>query len=389
MSDAISTTHTGSLPRPDAVLRMLANREAGLEVDAAASEAQLAAAVDQCVDHQIDAASDIVNDGELSKPGYSTYVKDRLSGFGGEGKFPMPVDLAEYPGFAKRIFGDQALAALKTPACIGPIAYRDLRPVEQDIKRLQRALRGRRQGFMTAASPGVISVFLQNKFYSSHEAYLQALAEAMRVEYQAIHAAGLILQLDCPDLAMSAHCDHAGLTNRELRRELALHVEALNYAVAGIPADRMRIHLCWGNYEGPHHRDVELVEIVDLVLAARPSGISFVAANPRHEHEWKIWQEIRIPGDKVLIPGVVDSTTNFIEHPSLVADRLVRFARIVGQDRVIAGTDCGFSTFAGLHVVDPAITWAKLATLSEGARLAAAVLRHGAWQRPVITQPHP
>jgi 5-methyltetrahydropteroyltriglutamate--homocysteine methyltransferase len=360
-------------------------REGGEHGDSAASEALLGRAVDECVDSQLAAGIDLVNDGELSKPGYSTYVKDRLTGFGGEGSFPVPLDLVEFPGYAKRVFSDQALTALKTPACIGRVAYRDLRPLEQDIQRFERALRGRAKGFLTAASPGVISTFLQNKHYATHEAYLADLADAMRVEYRAIHDAGLILQIDCPDLAMSGHVDRGGLTRKQLRRLLSMNVEALNHAVFDIPPSQMRIHLCWGNYEGPHHRDVELVDILDIVLSARPSGISFVAANPRHEHEWKVWQEVQIPEDKVLIPGVIDSTTNFIEHPSLVADRIVRFARIVGSDRVIAGTDCGFSTFAGLHTVDPPITWAKLAALAEGARRANAVLRHTTWQHPVIT----
>lgn len=371
----IRTTHTGSLPRPEAVLTYLAEKQAGQHVDAAAGEALLSTAVGECVDRQIAVGVDVVSDGEFSKPGYSTYVKDRLGGFGGEGAFPMAADLAEYPEYAKRILGLQALTALKTPTCIGPIQYLGTQTVQQDIERFRRALHGRAEGFLTAASPGVISVFLKNKHYPNREAYLEALAQAMRIEYRAIHAAGFMLQIDCPDLAMAAHVEYAGATLKELRRYLSLHVEALNHAVADIPPERMRIHLCWGNYEGPHHRDVELKEIIDIVLSARPSGISFVAANPRHEHEWKVWQEIRIPDDKVLIPGVIDSTTNFIEHPDLIAERLLRFARIVGQDRVIAGTDCGFSTFAGLHLVDPAIVWAKLEALAEGARLASRVLR--------------
>jgi len=375
-TDRIRTTHTGSLPRPEALLTVLADKEAGKPIDKAATEAVLSRAVEECVDRQIAAGVDIVSDGEFSKPSYATYVKDRLSGFAGEGAFPMPADLAEYPEYAKRVFGLQALSALKTPTCIGPVKYLGTQMVAQDVERFQRALRGRTEGFLTAASPGVISVFLKNKYYPSHEAYLEALADAMRFEYRAIHAAGFVLQIDCPDLAMGAHIEYAGATLKELRRNLSLHVEALNHAVADIPPDRMRIHLCWGNYEGPHHRDIDLKDIVDIVLAARPGGISFVAANPRHEHEWKVWEEIHhVPEDKVLIPGVIDSTTNFIEHPELVAERLLRFTRVVGQDRVIASTDCGFSTFAGLHIVDPAIVWAKLEALAEGARIARRTLR--------------
>lgn len=365
-TEHILTTHTGSLPRPEALLRLVADKEAGRPVDAAAGDSLLARSVAECVDKQIATGIDVVSDGEFSKPSYSTYVKDRLTGFGGEGAFPLPADLAEYPDYSRRIFGDQALATLKTPACIGPVAYGSTKAVEQDIERLRLALRGRTEGFLTAASPGVISLFLKNKHYPSREAYVGALADAMRTEYRAIHEAGFMLQIDCPDLAMGAHIEYPAATLKELRRHLAMHVAALNHAVADIPAERMRIHLCWGNYQGPHHRDVPLKDIVDIVLSARPRGVSFVAANPRHEHEWGVWQDIHIPDDKVLIPGVIDTTTNFIEHPDLVAERLLRFARIVGEDRVVAGTDCGFSTFAGLHIVDPAIAWAKLEALVQG-----------------------
>ena len=385
-SERVRTTHTGSLPRPQVVLRMLMEKDGRQHVDEAANEALLAKAVGDCVDRQIAAGIDVVSDGEFSKPGYSTYVKDRLTGFGGEGRFPAPADLAEYPDYAKRIFGDQALSALQTPLCKGPITYRGTRAVEQDIVRFRGALRGRTEGFLTAASPGVIAIFLQNEHYPNRDAYLEALSNAMRTEYQAIHDAGFMLQIDCPDLAMSAHVGYAGLSAKELRKNIAMNVEALNAAVADIPPERMRIHLCWGNYEGPHHRDVELKEIIDIVLSARPSGISFVAANPRHEHEWKIWEGIRLPDDKVLIPGVIDSTTNFIEHPELVAERLLRFIQLVGAERVIGGTDCGFSTFAGLHTVDPSIVWAKLEALAEGARLASRFLRHA--PRPPLVVAH-
>jgi 5-methyltetrahydropteroyltriglutamate--homocysteine methyltransferase len=374
-TDRVMTTHTGSLPRPEAVLRKLTEARARPSFDAMGAEALLTQAVAECVDRQIAAGIDIVSDGELGKPSYSTYVKDRLTGFGGEGAMPMPADLAEYPEYARRVLGDGALRALETPVCLGPVAYLDEGAVERDLARFRGALRGRTAGFLTAASPGVISVFLKNRHYPAREAYLSALADAMRVEYRAIHAAGLVLQIDCPDLAMGAHMEYAGATLKELRRNLALHVEALNHAVSDIPPESMRMHVCWGNYEGPHHRDVALRDIVDIVLSARPSGISFVASNPRHEHEWKIWEEIHVPEDKVLIPGVIDSTTNFIEHPDLVAERILRFTRIVGAQRVIAGTDCGFATFAGMNTVDPAIVWAKLEALAEGARIASRALR--------------
>jgi 5-methyltetrahydropteroyltriglutamate--homocysteine methyltransferase len=385
-TDRILTTHTGSLPRPEAVLRSLAEARRQGVVDPAATEALLTRAVAECVDRQIAAGIDVVNDGELGKPSYSTYVKDRLTGFGGTGAMPMPADLADYPDYARRVLGESALLALETPECVAPVAYRKDGAVERDVARLQGALRGRAAGFLTAASPGVISIFLKNRHYPTREAYLGALADAMRVEYRAIHAAGFLLQLDCPDLAMGAHMEYAGMTLKELRRHLALHVEVLNHAVRDIPPDRMRLHLCWGNYEGPHHRDVPLENILDIVLSARPAGLSFVASNPRHEHEWRVWREIHVPDEKVLIPGVIDSTTNFIEHPDLVADRILRFTRLVGAERVVAGTDCGFATFAGMNTVDPAITWAKLEALAEGARIAASTLTRA--RRPQVAATH-
>lgn len=382
--ERIPTTHTGSLPRPEAVLRRLRDVQPRGSVGDEATEALVTQAVAACVDRQLAAGIDLVNDGELGKPSYATYVKDRLTGFGGRGAMPMPADLADYPEYGKRVLGDAALVALETPACTAPVTYRDTGAVDRDIARLRGALRDRAQGFLTAASPGVIALFLRNHHYAAHEAYLRALGDAMRVEYRAIHAAGLVLQIDCPDLAMGAHMNFAGMTLKELRRNLALHVEVLNHAVSDIPPDRMRLHLCWGNYEGPHHCDIPLKDILDLVLAARPAAISFVASNPRHEHEWQVWEDISVPEDKVLIPGVIDSTTNFIEHPDLVAERLLRFTNIVGAERVIAGTDCGFSTFAGMNTVEPSIVWAKLEALAEGARRASRVLRPSP-RRPLVT----
>jgi 5-methyltetrahydropteroyltriglutamate--homocysteine methyltransferase len=373
MTPSILTTHTGSLPRPEIILGLIAEREAGLPVDQEAFEALAAHAIDECVEKQLAAGIDIVGDGEMTKPGYSTYVKDRLTGFGGAGKMPAPADLADYPGYARRLMADPSIARLKTPACTGPIAYRDLSAVRTDTRRLLHAVRARGQGaFLTAASPGVIAVFLNDQYYRRREAYLAALADAMRAEYRAIHDAGLILQIDAPDLAMSRHTELAAMDLKAYRRTIAENVEVLNHALADIPPERMRLHLCWGNYEGPHHRDVELKEIIDIVLSARPSQISFPASNPRHEHEWNVWKEIRVPDEKVLLPGVVDTTTNFIEHPELVAERILRFVHIVGPERVIASTDCGFSTFAGSQFVDPSIAWAKLEALAAGARIATA-----------------
>lgn len=351
---------------------MVLDQESGKAVDATELAAELQAATKDIVHKQIGSGVDIVSDGELAKPGYSTYVKDRLTGFHGEGHFPAIADLAEFPSYAERELGREGLRALKTPACDGPVEYVGHAAVERDIARFKSALDRTRveEAFMTAASPGVISLFLENRFYPSHESYLSALGDAMRVEYEAIHEAGFLLQIDCPDLAMGRHIQFADKSLEEFRRNAELHVEALNRAVDRIPPDRMRIHLCWANYEGPHHRDVAFRDVVDIVLRARPAGLSFVAANPRHEHEWKLWRDVPLPEGKVLIPGVIDSTTNFIEHPELVADRIERFADVVGPERVIAGTDCGFATFAALTTVDPNITWAKLDALSEGAKMA-------------------
>jgi len=374
--DRILTTHTGSLPRPAGLLRRILEQESGQAVNQGEFEAELRAASREVVRKQVDASVDILSDGELSKPGYSTYVKDRLTGFHGEGRFPAIADLAEFPSYAERELGREGLRVLRTPACNAPIEYTGQAALQRDIVNFKASLEGARfeEAFMTAASPGVISLFLENQHYPSHEAYLAALSDAMRVEYEAIHEAGFLLQIDCPDLAMGRHIQFAGKSLDEFRKSAVLHVEALNRAVSGIPAESMRIHLCWANYEGPHHRDVPLADIVDVVLQARPAGLSFVAANPRHEHEWKVWRDVRLPEGKVLIPGVVDSTTNFIEHPELVAERIERFADIVGPESVIAGTDCGFATFAALTTVDPAIAWAKLEAMAEGALIASSRL---------------
>jgi 5-methyltetrahydropteroyltriglutamate--homocysteine methyltransferase len=368
-SERFLTTHTGSLPRPDDVLALVRAVERGEPSVQEALRARLRSAVAEIVRQQIEAKVDVVSDGELSKPGYSTYVKSRLTGFEGEDRFPALADMAEFPRYAARELGREALRSLRTPACTGPVRYVGHEALTADIDNLKAAILRQpvEEAFLTAASPGVISLFLQNQHYPSHEAYLEALAEAMRTEYEAIASSGLLLQVDCPDLAMGRHIQYAHLDLAGFRRQAALHVEALNHALARVPSDRVRIHLCWANYEGPHHHDVELRDILDIVLSVRASGVSFVAANPRHEHEWKVWASVVLPEDKTLIPGVIDSTTNFIEHPDLIAERLERFAAIVGPDRVMAGTDCGFSTFAGLYTVDPAIAWAKLESLAEGA----------------------
>src|SRR6266446_4790769 len=366
------TTHTGSLPRPDDLIRMMFAKEEGLPIERAPLEARIRSAVAEVVRKQAEAGIDVVDDGEVSKPSYATYPKDRLAGFEGASQALLYQDLVDFPGMAKRVFGDPGRARRKTPACTGPISLRDACAGQVDTENLGAALAQVKaaEGFMTAASPGVISLFFKNEHYPSHEAYLFAIAEAMRHEYETVARAGFVLQVDCPDLAMGRHIQYAGLGLEDFRAMARLHVEALNHALANVPPDQARLHLCWGNYEGPHHYDVPLADILDVVFEARPSGISFEAANPRHAHEWRVFERVKLPAGKVIIPGVIDSTTNFIEHPELVAERIGRYARLVGRENVIAGTDCGFGTWVGQAAVDPDIVWAKLAALAEGARLA-------------------
>ena len=366
------TTHTGSLPRPEDLIRTMFAKEEDVPVDAAALAARIRTAVAEVVGKQVEAGVAVVNDGEMSKPSYATYVKDRLTGFGGSSHPLQYQDLVDFPGMARRVFGDPGRARRRTPACTAPIAVRDAAAAARDTDDLRAALATVKaeEGFMSAASPGVISLFFRDEHYGSQEAYLAAIAEAMRHEYEAVARAGFVLQIDCPDLAMGRHIQYAGLSLDEFRKRARLHIEALNHALASVPPDQARVHLCWGNYEGPHHYDVPLADIIDVVFTARPNGISFEAANPRHAHEWRVFEQVQLPAGKVLIPGVIDSTTNFIEHPELVAERIGRYARLVGRDNVIAGTDCGFGTWVGQSAVDPDIAWAKLATLTAGARLA-------------------
>jgi 5-methyltetrahydropteroyltriglutamate--homocysteine methyltransferase len=366
------TTHTGSLPRPDDLIRTMFAREEGVPVDRAALAARIRSAVADVVTRQVELGLDVVSDGELSKPSYATYVKDRLHGFGGDSHPLQYQDLVEFPELARRVFGDPGRSRRRTPACDGPISVRDPEAAEVDAQNLRTALASlpAAEGFLSAASPGVISLFFRNTHYEGHEAYLFAIAEAMRHEYETVAGAGLILQVDCPDLAMGRHIQFASLSLEEFREMARLHVEALNRALANIPPEQLRMHVCWGNYEGPHHHDVPLADILDIVLEARPSAISFEAANPRHGHEWALFERVKLPPDKILIPGVIESKTNYIEHPDLVAQRIARYARLVGRERVIAGTDCGFGTWVGQAAVDPGVVWAKMASLAEGARTA-------------------
>ncbi len=366
------TTHTGSLPRPDDLVRVMYAKEEGIPVDGAALAARVRSAVSEIVHKQVEIGIDIVNDGEMSKPSYATYVKDRLAGFGGSGNTFVYQDLADFPNLAKRVFGDPGRSRRKTPACNAAIAVQDPSAAKLDVDNLQTALLAAKgaHAFMSAASPGVISLFFRNDYYPSEEAYLFAIAEAMRHEYETVAAADIVLQIDCPDLAMGRHIQYASLDLAEFRRRAGMHVAALNHALANIPPERLRMHLCWGNYEGPHHCDVPLADIIDVVLAARPSAISFEAANPRHAHEWTLFETLKLPPGKVLIPGVIESKSNFIEHPELIAQRLERYAKLVGRENVIAGSDCGFGTWVGQAAVDPDVVWAKMAAMVEGARTA-------------------
>jgi 5-methyltetrahydropteroyltriglutamate--homocysteine methyltransferase len=371
-SERFLTTHTGSLPRPEDLIRAMFAKEEGVPVDTAALARRIRRAVGEVVAKQAQAGIDIVNDGEMSKPSYATYIKDRLKGFGGESHPLQYQDLVEFPELARRVFGDPGRRRRKTPGCNGSISLRDAEAAATDVDNLKTALADQpaEQGFMTAASPGLISLFFHNGHYPSHEAYLFAIAEAMRPEYETVAASGLVVQLDCPDLAMGRHIQYAALSTAEFRKRAQIHIEALNHAVANIPPEQMRLHLCWGNYEGPHHCDVPLADIIDVVFTARPSGLSFEAANPRHAHEWRLFETVKLPDGKLLIPGVLESKTNFIEHPELVAERIARYAELVGRENVIAGSDCGYGTWVGQAAVDPAVVWAKLAAMAEGARLA-------------------
>jgi 5-methyltetrahydropteroyltriglutamate--homocysteine methyltransferase len=366
------TTHTGSLPRPDDLIRMMYAKEEGVPVDPAALAARIRDAVAEIVRKQAEAGVDLINDGELSKPSYATYIKDRLTGFGGTGNTFVYQDLAEFPKLQQRVFGDPGRSRRKTPACNAPIAVRDAEAAVTDAENLKAALSGVKHlgGFMSAASPGVVSLFFRNDYYPSREAYLEAIAEAMRHEYETVANAGFVLQIDCPDLAMGRHIQYADLSVAEFRKRAALHIEALNHAVRNIPAERLRMHLCWGNYEGPHRCDVALADIVDVVFTARPSAISLEAANPRHAHEWKVFETVKLPEGKVLIPGVIESKSNFIEHPEVIAQRIARYANVVGRENVIAGSDCGFGTWVGQAAVDPDVVFAKLTAMAQGARLA-------------------
>jgi 5-methyltetrahydropteroyltriglutamate--homocysteine methyltransferase len=368
----ILTTHVGSLPRSQAVVDLLFKREGGEPYDAAEFDRIMAQAVSDIVRQQVEIGIDVVSDGETSKIGYATYIKDRLTGFEGDSPRQIALDLQDYPEFRERmaVFGGKQ--TFKRQSCVGEIKFIGHGDLEKDIQRFRAALMKHRtqEGFLNAASPGVVSAFQPNRFYPTHAAYVEAIGEAMRLEYEAIVNAGFVLQLDCPDLAMARHTGFQDLTEAEFLRRAEHQVEVMNHALRNIPAQSLRMHVCWGNYEGPHDHDIPLEKVIGIVLKGKPEAIQFEASNPRHAHEWTVWKNTRIPDDKILIPGLLTSTSNYVEHPELVAQRICQFADIVGRERVIGGTDCGFGTFAGIGKMDAGISFKKLTALVEGAELA-------------------
>ncbi len=383
MAHRILTTHVGSLPRPQHVVDQLFAQDANLNYNEADFDRTMATEVTGVVAQQKESQVDVVSDGEMSKISYATYIRHRLTGFEiGEMPRATPKDLDDFPDFKERLAKLGATPKYHRPICRGPIAVKDLGGLHKDIANLKAgmAAHGIQRGFMNSASPGVIAVFQPNDYYADHGKYLEALANAMATEYEAIVAAGLDLQIDAPDLGMGRHIKFRDATEDEFLRNANLQVEALNHALRNVPADKVRMHICWGNYEGPHHHDIGLDRVLGLVCKAKPATILFEGANPRHAHEWEVWSEAQkkglVPDNKILCPGVLDSTTNFIEHPQLIKQRLLQYANIVGRDRVMAGTDCGFGTFAGFGAVHPPIAYAKLKSMAEGAALASAQL----WQ---------
>ena len=370
--DRILTTHVGSLPRPPALKQVLVRKDQGEAYDPAELHRLVREAVIDIVRRQAETGIDIVNDGEMSKPGYSTYIADRLSGFAGHEPAKPRLDTRDHPNFLAAYERMTGANVARRAVCVGPVTVKDREALQKDLANLRDALAQARvaEGFMTAASPGLVPVFQTNRYYPTHEAYVEAIAAAMQEEYEAIVNAGFVLQLDCPDLAMAHHTTFQELSEEDFLKRAAFHVEALNHALRNIPADRARIHICWGNYEGPHDHDIAFAKVAPILVQAKPQALVVEAANPRHEHEWTIWQETKLPDDKVLVPGVLDTSTNYVEHPELVAQRICRFADIVGRERVIAGSDCGFGTFAGYGKLDPEISFKKLRAMVEGAEIA-------------------
>lgn len=367
----IPTTHVGSLPRSQAVTDILFARERGESLDEATAQRTIAEEVKEVVRKQVEAGIDIVSDGEMSKISYATYIKNRLTGFAGDTPREPGQDLVEFPRILKRLAETGATAKYTRPRCVGEIRVQSLDPVRTDVANMKAAIEAHAvEGFLNAASPGVIALFQPNDYYPTQDAYLEAVAEAMREEYETIVGSGLIVQIDAPDLAMGRHTMYRDRTVEEFLKRAALHIEILNHALRNVPSDRVRMHVCWGNYEGPHHHDIPLDRLLPVILKAKASALLIEGANPRHAHEWAVFRDVPLPDDKILVPGVIGSTSNYIEHPLLVAERICRFADVVGRERVIAGSDCGFGTFAGFGPVDPDVTYLKFQSLAEGARIA-------------------
>jgi len=373
--DRILTSHVGSLPRTQAVTEVLFARAAGKAAEPA-GDAVITAAVADVVKRQVGIGLDVVSDGEMSKISYATYISERLTGFDGDTPREPGQDLVEYPGLLTKLAERGATAKYRRPRCVGEIGIKNLEPLRKDLANMRAAVNASQpaDAFLNAASPGVVALFQPNDFYPTQDDYLEALAEGMRVEYEAIVAAGFLVQIDAPDLAMGRHTMYRNRSVEEFLELAAMHIEVLNHALRNIPAEKARMHVCWGNYEGPHHHDIPLAQLLPVVVKAKPQALLFEAANPRHAHEWTVFRDTDVPEDKILIPGVLSTTTNYIEHPLLVAERLERFADIVGRERVIAGTDCGFGTFGGFGPVEPEIAYRKLASLVEGAQIASSRL---------------
>ncbi len=371
-TDRILTTHVGSLPRPQEVVDYLFAQDRGENYDPKKYDQVIRGGVLEALKKQVDAGVDIVSDGEMGKISYATYIRHRLTGFEGDSARPTPKDLEDFPGYRDQLVSAGHSARYQRPVCKGPITVKDMAPLKADIARMKDGLAqvNATEGFMNAVSPGTIAVFQPNEYYPSHDAYMSALSDAMRSEYEEIVNSGLLLQLDCPDLAMGRHSRFSKMTDDEFLRAAEVQVEALNNALANVPADRVRMHVCWGNYQAPHIYDLPLTKILPIVLKAKPQALLLEGANPRHEHEWEVWRSQKLPDDKILVPGIISSTSNYVEHPELVSQRIMRYAEAVGRDRMIAGTDCGFGTFAGFGPVFPDFAWMKLRALADGAALA-------------------
>src|ERR1700730_5628343 len=371
-TDRILTTHVGSLPRPQEVVDYRFAQDRGENYDPAKFDQAIRSGVLNALQKQAECGVDVVSDGEMGKISYATYIRHRLTGFSGDSARPTPQDLEDFPGYRDQLVSAGASAKYQRPVCKGPITVKDMEPLKNDIARMKDGLAQVKatEGFLNAVSPGTIAVFQPNEYYPTHAAYLEALASAMRDEYEMIVKSGLLLQLDCPDLAMGRHTRFKNLSDEQFLRNAELQVEALNHALANVPADRVRLHVCWGNYEGSHVHDIDCRKIFPIAIKVKPMALLVEGANPRHEHEYQAWKDIKLPDDKVLVPGVIASSSNYVEHPEVVAMRLINYANVVGRERVIAGTDCGFGTFAGFGAVYPAFCWMKMKALAEGAAIA-------------------